>query len=203
MEQRSYPRFRRRHFLTDKALQSRFILGFSLVVFFGILINLLVAYFLIDRELAAELYKIPLKVRTTSEIALPILWKLGAVTVPLVIIIAALIGRYFMRRFEEPLVPFLSALKRTGEGDFTGRLDTDGGGRLGEVFQVFNDTCDTVGGGFGSVKGAVSDLERSVDEIDALISRKDGSSNAEVALALDKLSARSEEALKEVSKFKI
>ena len=203
MRQRSYPRFRRRHFLTDKALQSRFILGFSLVVFFGILINLLVAYFLIDRELAAELYKIHLKVRTTSEIALPILWKLGAVTVPLIIIIAALIGRYFMRRVEEPLVPFLDALKRTGEGDFTGRLDTGGDGRLTEVFEVFNNTCDAVGEGFGSIKGAVAGLERSVDELDALISRKERASGAELASALDDLSARSEKALKEVSRFKI
>jgi methyl-accepting chemotaxis protein len=203
MEQRSYPRFRRRHFLTDKALQSRFILGFSLVAFFGIIINLLVAYFLIDRELAAELYKIHLKVRTTSEIALPILLKLGAVTVPLIIIIAALIGRYFMRRVEEPLLPFLDALKRTGEGDFTGRLDADGGGRLGEVFEVFNNTCDTVGEVFGSINGSVAELERSVDELDAIISRKDGSSGAEAASALDKLSARSEEALKEVLRFKI
>ncbi len=98
--QRSYPRFRRRHFFTDKALQSRFILGFSLAVFFGILINLLVVYFLIDRELAAELYKIHLKVRTTSEIALPILWRLGAVTIPLILIVAAVIGRYLTRRVE-------------------------------------------------------------------------------------------------------
>ena len=184
-------------------MQSRFILGFSLVVFFGILINLLAAYFLIDRELAAELYKIHLKVRTTSEIALPILWKLGAVTVPIIIIVAALIGRYFMRRVEEPLVPFLDALKRTGEGDFTGRLDTGGGGRLTEVFEVFNNTCDAVGEGFGSIKGTAAGLERSVDELDALISRKERAPGAEVARALDGLSALSEKALKEVSRFKI
>ncbi|MEE9542894.1 MAG: methyl-accepting chemotaxis protein [Thermodesulfobacteriota bacterium] len=202
MRQRSYPRFRRRHFLTDKALQSRFILGFSLVVFFGILINLLVAYFLIDRELTAELYKIHLKVRTTSEIALPILWKLGAVTVPIIVIIAALIGRYFTRRVEEPLVPFLNVLKKTGEGDFTGRLDTDGEGRLNEVFGAFNDTCGIVEDGFGSIKDAVADLERGLDDVDAMVSSKEGAPDAELSKALDALSALSEKALKELSRFK-
>ncbi len=201
--QRSYPRFRRRHFLTDKALQSRFILGFSLAVFFGILINLLAVYFLIDRELAAELYKIHLKVRTTSEIALPILWRLGAVTIPLVLIAAAVIGHYLTRRVEEPLRPFLEALKSTGEGDLTSRLDPEGSSRLPEVFGVFNNTVDIVGKGFGSIRDSAAGLEQSIGEIEALASRTEGVAGSELARALDDLSARSDEAWKEVSRFKI
>ncbi len=201
--QRSYPRFRRRHFFTDKALQSRFILGFSLAVFFGIFINLLAVYFLIDRELAAELYKIHLKVRTTSEIALPILWKLGVVTIPLILIVAAVIGHFLTRRVEEPLLPFLEALKRIGEGDLTGRLDPLGSSRLQDVFGVFNNTVDAVGKWFGSVRGSAAGLEQSLGELEALASRTEGVAGPEFVRAIDDLSARSAEAWEEVSRFKI
>jgi len=64
-------RFRRRNYLINRRLQSRFIAGFSAAVLLGFLANLLVAYFLIDRELSQELYKIHIKIRTTSEIAVP------------------------------------------------------------------------------------------------------------------------------------
>ena len=43
-----------------------------------------------------ELYRIHLRIRTTSEIAVPILWKLSLIIIPLIIVISAVLG-YVLR----------------------------------------------------------------------------------------------------------
>src|SRR3990170_6121096 len=117
-----YPWYRRRNYFIKKGLQARFVLGFTLLVLSGFVVNLAAVYFLIDRELAAGLYKVHLKVRTTSEIAFPVLWRMGALTVPAVVLSAALVGHYLTRRLEMPLLGLMEAVRKDGEGDFTRRL---------------------------------------------------------------------------------
>ncbi len=94
-------------------------------------------------------------------------------------------------------------MKSTGEGDLTKRLDSPGSSRLQGVFGVFNNTVDNVGKWFGSIRGSAAGLEQSIGELEALASRKEGVAGSELARALDDLSARSDEAWKEVSRFKI
>jgi len=93
MSANAFPKYRRRSFFIKKRLQGRFIAGFSIAVFLGYFLNLLLVYFLIDRELTSELYRIHLRIRTTSEIAVPILWKLSLIIIPLIIVISAVLGR--------------------------------------------------------------------------------------------------------------
>ncbi|MBI4948638.1 MAG: methyl-accepting chemotaxis protein [Deltaproteobacteria bacterium] len=125
MSANAFPKYRRRSFFIKKRLQGRFIAGFSIAVFLGYFLNLLLVYFLIDRELTSELYRIHLRIRTTSEIAVPILWKLSLIIIPLIIVISAVLGYVLTRRVELPLLKFKQALKKTAEGDFTSRLMED------------------------------------------------------------------------------
>ncbi len=199
MTNESFPRYRRRHYLINKGLQTRFIIGFSLAVFLGFMLNLLFVYFLIDRELTRELYKIHIKIRTTSEIAAPILWQLGAVTVPVIVIASAVLGYYLTRRVEVPLVSFREAIRRAGHGDFT---ETLGGGPSGGLSKAFNRLMASLGKKFKSLNGSVEGIEGRCGELATSLEggRLD---RADALRALKGFSEARESVRRELSGFKV
>lgn len=198
----SYPRFRRRNYFIKKWLQGRFVFGFSVLVLFGFAVNLAAVYFLIDRELEGGLYKTHLRIRATSEIVWPVLWKLGIVTVPAIVVIAALIGYYLTRGLEFPLLQFMDALKKTGEGDFAGRLDA-GSGDLSEVSKGFNRTAASFEKSFREVKESTAALDRTLEGLSFLITGTDGPRDEEVSSRLEDFSTQRKRALKALSRFKV
>lgn len=148
--------YSRRTYLINKRLQTRFVVGFSSAVFLGFVFNMLVVYFLIDRELTGELYKIHLTIRTTSEIAVPVILKLGAVTIPSIVAVSAFIGYLITRRIELPLQTFREAVKRTSGRDFTTRLPVE---LPTAIPEGFNRMSDSLGDSFSSLKSSFSELE--------------------------------------------
>ncbi|MDP2690402.1 MAG: hypothetical protein Q8P48_09885 [Deltaproteobacteria bacterium] len=192
-------KYRRRKFLVRKGLQGRFVIGFSSAVLVGLLANLVLAYFLIDRELTEELYKIHLKIRTTSEVAVPILWKLGAVTIPSIIAISAIIGHFLTRRVEAPLQRFGAAVKKTGEGDFTQRL---GGSAGAELSGPFNAALRSMEQRFRPLKKSGRDLEDGLRRLEDAIG-KDSPSKAELVSALGPVREATARARRELSGFKV
>ncbi|GMR04214.1 MAG: hypothetical protein BMS9Abin23_0105 [Thermodesulfobacteriota bacterium] len=197
-----YPRFRRRHYFIKKGLQGKFVFGFSALVIFGFAANLAVVYFLIDRELEAGLYKTHLRVLGTSEIIWPLLWKLGVVTVPVIVIAAAVIGYYLTRRIETPLYNFMDALKKTGEGDFTRRLHTDSA-NLQEVAREFNETAEFFEKSFSAVKKSALSLERTVEGLNFLLTEAEDSTEEEVLEMLGNFTNQRKKVLKDLSIFKV
>ncbi len=174
MVNETFPRYRRRNYFIKKGLQTKFVIGFSLAVFLGFIFNLSLVYFLIDRELTEELYKIHIKIRTTSEIAAPILWELGAVTVPLIIITSAVLGFYLTRKVEVPLLSFREAVRKAGQGDLTSTLRDDITGGLSEVFnrasaslderfRSFKSSVETLGDRYGKLSSALEARERKAE----------------------------------------
>ncbi|MBI5492542.1 MAG: hypothetical protein HY893_06385 [Deltaproteobacteria bacterium] len=198
MTNESFPRYRRRRYLINKGLQTRFIIGFSLAVFLGFILNLLFVYFLIDRELTRELYKIHIKIRTTSEIAAPILWQLGAVTVPVILIASAVLGYYLTRRVEVPLVSFRKAIRRAGLGDLTGTLGDDFTGGLSKAFNKVSASLEKR---FRALKGSVEGLEGRCAELSASIEGR--VSKADALKALKELGEARESVRRELSGFKV
>lgn len=188
--------YRRRNYIINKRLQSRFVLGFSVAVLAGFLLNLLFVYFLIDRELNQELYKIHLKIRTTSEIALPVLVKLGAITIPSILVISAVIGYFLTRRIELPLERFRDAVKKASHGDFTQDLSKDIPGGLGAAF---NRMSGSLGGVFGSVKKIAGDLEQGFDGLNTAGKPQ----RADLGRALDKIADARVSISREISKLKV
>src|SRR3989338_2201003 len=136
-------KFRRRNYFIKKGLQGSFVLSFSLAVLAGLFLNLLAAYFLIDRELAGELYRIHLKIRTTSEVAWPILWRLGAATVAVVLIVAAAIGWLLTKRGETLLRAFVDSVRKAAGGDLTERIEKKEG--LENLPGAFNSVVASLG----------------------------------------------------------
>lgn len=149
--------YARRTYLINKRLQTRFIAGFSAAVFLGYIFNLFVVYFLIDRELTWELYKIHLTIRTTSDIAVPIILKLGAVTVPSILTLSAVIGYFLTRRIEIPLLTFKNAVREAAEGDFRTRLPGETPTALPEGFNAMN---GSIGASFASIRDSAAGIER-------------------------------------------
>lgn len=151
-----YTPFRRRKFFIKKGFQGRFIAAFACAVLAGFFLNMGLAYFLIDRELAEGLYRIHLKVRTTSEIAGPILWKLGFITIPVILAASALAGWYLTRRVEIPLLSFRKSIEKIGQGDFAQRLT----GEVPDVLpEVFNSMTGSLEARFASVREASESLD--------------------------------------------
>lgn len=199
MSEAAPQKFRRRNFFIKKGLQSRFILGFSLAVFLGFILNLLLVYFLIDRELSQELYKIHLRIRTTAEIASPILWKLSAVIIPAVLAASAGIGYVLTHKVEVPLLDLKDALRKTSQGDFKQTITesvTD------ELPEVFNSAERALGERFGSFKTSVSALSSSFDSL--YIRYRSGEITADgVKSALNEVSAARHNVWRELEKFKV
>lgn len=109
--------YKRRNLLIKKGMQSRFVLGFTTVVAGGFVLNLLLSYYLIDRALEAELYRSHLTIRTTADIAGPVLWRLGAATAAAIAVVSAVIGYYLTEGVEEPLHGFVESIRKTSGGD--------------------------------------------------------------------------------------
>lgn len=192
-------KYSRRTYLINKGLQTKFIVGFSSAVFLGFVLNMLVVYFLIDRELTGELYKIHLTIRTTSDIAVPIILKLGAVTVPSVVIVSAFIGYLLTRRIEIPLKTFREAVKKAAAGDFTARLSANLPTALPEGF---NRMSDSLSGSFSSLKNSFSELEGLARRLGATA---DGglASRAEIKDALKGIAGAREETALVLTRFKV
>lgn len=193
MESRTPVHYKRRNYFIKKGLQSRFMLGFGLAVLLGLAANLAVAYFLIDRELTQELYRIHIKIRTTSEVAVPIIWKLGAITSLSILIISALVGYFLTRKIEVPLHEFSDAIKDMGRADFTKRLPSDIPTVLPEVY---NSAAGSLGAAFGSLRDHAARIDRGFQ-------RAGRGSRAESLSALEDVADAVKSMRRELSRFKV
>lgn len=195
MDNMNQPIFRRRSYFINMRLQSGFVASFSSAVLLGFLCNLFIAYFLIDRELSQELYKIHIKIRTTSEIAVPILLKLSAVTVSTILVISAAIGYFLTRRLELPLLELREAVAGIARGDLTRRLSKKIPGELPEVFNAMSRSLDAQ---FSSIKKSGQVLERETRRLE-----RPGLTRQEAREALGSLAEARSSISREISKLKV
>ncbi|MBI1912219.1 MAG: methyl-accepting chemotaxis protein [Deltaproteobacteria bacterium] len=200
MSRNSRPKYRRRNFFVKKRLQLHFVLGFTLAVLLGFALNLFFVYFLIDRELSAELYRIHLKIRTTTEIAAPIIWKLSAITIPSIIAVSAIIGYYLTRRIELPLMSFREALRKTAQGDFTQRVSIK---MPIDLPEVFNGMLGSLGASFRSVKRSANVIDEKITALNNIMASDKTPSKAELSDVLRQISNVRREVTQEFSKFKV
>jgi len=194
-----YTPYHRRKFFINKGLQGRFVIGFSSAVLAGFLVNLVLVYFLIDRELAEELYKIHLKIRTTSDIAVPVLLKLGAVTIPSIIMVSAAIGYLLTRGVEGSLKEFRQVVEKTGRGDLTQRFN---GPTSTELSGPFNAAIGSLEQRFGALKKSGLALEGGLGRLNSAID-KGSVSRAEIEDALKGVSEARGRVGRELSWFKV
>lgn len=201
MEKASSPKFRRRNYFIKKGLQGSFVLSFSAAVLAGLFINLVAAYFLIDRELSGELYRVHLKIRTTSEVAWPILWRLGALTVAAVIAVSVFIGWLLTRRVEAPLSVFLGAVRKAAGGDLTGRL----GGKEGMegLPEAFDSMASSLDKAISGVRSAVEALDERSTALNTALGKDIASSRRALSGTLSGLSTEINAAMERISRLKV
>lgn len=188
-------RWRRRNYFIDRKLQSRFAAAFAGTVLLGLLLNLLAAYFLIDRELGQGLYKIHIKIRTTSEIAVPVLLKLGAVTVSAVLSVSAVVGYFVLRRIELPLIELREAVKGVSSGDLTRRVSSEMPGALADAFNAMTISLASL---FGPLKKSGQALEKASRGLEA-----SASDAKELAAALEGITRERKSISHKISKMKV
>lgn len=195
MEKKGRPYFRRRSFFINSGLQGRFTAGFTLAVFLGLAVNLLVSYFLIDRVLNEELYKIHIKIRTTSEVAVPILLKLSALTVPSILAVSAAVGFFLTRRIELPLQQFRVLMHDRSRGDFSTDLSEN---MPGELPAAFNSMSRSLEAAFRSLKKSASSLDKESRRLTG-----PEAARAEIKDALEAITEARERVSLVISKFKV
>jgi len=191
--------YSRRTYLINKGLQTKFIAGFSSAVFLGFVFNMFVVYFLIDRELNRELYKIHLTIRTTSDIAVPIILKLGAITIPLIVAVSALIGFMLTRRVEVPLLSFKEAVRKAAGKDLTARVPDELPTALPDGF---NSMTESIEASFSYLKNSFSEIETHSRRLDP---RPGGApcSRGEIKLALNGIHGARERMGLALARFKV
>lgn len=198
MDNKTFPGFRRKNYFIKKGLQGRFVLGFCSIVLLGFLLNLALAYMLIDNELARTLYGVHIKVRATSAIIMPILLRLGAVTVPFIVIVSVMTGYYLTHRTELPLHSFRNAVRNASLGYLDKGLPE---GMTGELPEALNGTIGSLGARFSPLKGAAIGLEKASDRLSSVIKgRRD---NEELGAALDEVAGSIKKAELEIASFKV
>jgi methyl-accepting chemotaxis protein len=195
MDKTGRTRIWRRNFFINKGLQGRFIAGFTLAVLLGLTANLLVSYFLIDRELNEELYKIHIKIRTTSEIAVPILIKLSVITIPAILAVSAAVGFFLTRRIELPLLEFREAVQSRARGDFSKDLSINMPGELPTAFNSMSRSLEAV---FNSLKKSATILDKESQRL-----AKPEAARAELKSALEAITEARKSISLEISKFKV
>lgn len=193
--------YRRRNYFIKKRLQSRFILIFPLPVVAGFLLYWFAVYYILDKGLAEELYRSHIKVRTTGEVVLPLLWKLNIVTMPVIILAAGIVGYFFLRRIELPLSTFRKVAKALEEGDFTQRLSK--GDSLEDLPEVFNETTERLEGAFRFFKGELNRLDMVIKRFDNLVKDKERPSPLEMRDILKDISDTRANLEKRLSDFKV
>ncbi|MBI5886956.1 MAG: hypothetical protein HZB85_10310 [Deltaproteobacteria bacterium] len=169
-----------RNFLVKRGIQSRFILGFTAVVVAGFALHLFLSYYIIDRQLAGELYRTHLKIRTTADIAGPTLLRIAAVTVAAIVSAAAVFGYYLTHGVELPLHGFVTAVRRAGRGDLTGHIALKKApGRLSEAFNAAISMLDAR---FGSIKRSTPVFDEAVARLGVATGRRLHRDSAQAAL---------------------
>jgi methyl-accepting chemotaxis protein len=195
-----YPKYRRRHYFIKKGLQSRFIVGFSLAVLAGFLLNMAFAYRLIDRGLAEELYRVHIKIRSTSEIVLPILLRLAAFTVPVIFAAAAIVGYLLMRSIEMPLRRFREALRDAGRGDLSKGPPE---GLPGDLPEAYVRMTGALSRDLNDLKASVNEMDERFGALSALLSKGARPAREELLGAARAMAESADKAGRTLSRFKL
>jgi len=177
----------------------------SVIVTAGLPINIIAAYFLIDKRLGARLDRIHLQANSTLDIIWPVIWKLSLVSVFFVALAGVVPGYYLMRRLDTALAFYLEAMKMAGqEGDLTVRVASQSHG-IPAVGGAFNRAMRLLDERFGRVRHAAAHIEdSSMKELSRLMGPPGEPLRREVLIEeLNHMMSRSEEALKDISIFRV
>jgi len=199
-----YPWVWRRQYFIRKGPQGRFVFGLALIVTVGLIINVLAAYFLIDHRLSARLYKIHLQVGSTLDIIWPVIWKLSLVSAFFVAITGVALGYYLMRSLDIALLSYLKSMRMAGEdGNLTVRA-LDAHHDLPALGESFNMGMRLLDERFGRVKRGVSEIDASMKGITGITAQPaEPLRRKDLIEELDLMISRSDEALNEISIFRV
>ena len=191
--------YRRRRYFINKGLQLRFILIFALIVVVAFLINWQLVYYMVDKELAVELYKSHIKIRTTGEIIKPVLIKMNMILIPLLAVVTASAVILLTRAIELPIVGFRDAVEALGNGKLATRFT---GEAPGDLATGFNTLAERYEGSFIKIEEEISALEGVATRLEerAKLPEPPVSEMGNMARSLDGINERIAE---ELSRFKV
>jgi len=191
--------YRRRRYFINKGLQSRFILTFALIVVVAFFLNWQLVYYMVDKELAVELYKSHIKIRTTGAIIKPVLIKMNMILVPLLVVATTSAVILLTRAIELPIAGFRDAVEAFGEGKLSTRF-TDKA--PGDLATGFNRLAEQYEGSFTRVDEEIRALESVVATIEerAKLPEPPVSEIRDMAGSIDGINKRIKE---EISRFKV
>jgi methyl-accepting chemotaxis protein len=192
--------YRRRQYLIKKQFQGKFIFFFSFAVVALLLFHWFMVYYIIDRELAVELYRSHMKIRSTGEMIGPILWYLSGATIPVVIVVGGILGYLLLRKVELPLTHFKSVVEAIAKGDFSRRMPSDA---PEDLPRVFNEMTESLEKTFQSLQKNIEGLQSDINTLDNLSKGDPSSSHREMQVTLKEITRQRKIVEEELMNYKV
>jgi methyl-accepting chemotaxis protein len=152
-------RCRRKNYFTKKGFQTRFMVRFLGLLITASAISGYIMYLLINKDVEDAFYSSHVNLSSTGQLLLPILVKVNAWILAVVLVAAAAIIFLVSRNLEGPMARLGKTAERIGRGDLSGNF------RLRD-----SDELKSLAGSFDKMTGQLrerfSELRRQADAID-------------------------------------
>lgn len=151
---------RRSIYYIKKEFQRRFILKFLALIALGSILANWVLYTFLQAGIENALYRAHIVIKTTGEVVMSPLIMTGAIIIVAAVVAVAatmLLSSYSVSNRLRYLAKGVEALKR---GDLTIKVETPKGCKFPELYDIFNDTVDSLDDKIIRIKSSLGDLER-------------------------------------------
>ncbi len=165
MDEKTVTMSKRRNYFIDRNFQTKFILKFCLLVFFGGLLTITGLYLLASRSTTVSVVNSRVVVRTTADFILPILIQ-TVIVVTLIVSLATIIVTLFVsHKIAGPLYRFKKAMKDLEEGDFSSDFHIRHLDQLQGLAGDFNNTIQRIRQELRQIKSNFFTLKEKVDSL--------------------------------------
>jgi methyl-accepting chemotaxis protein len=193
------PKFRRRNYFIKKGFQTRFILRFILVIFFGIIVSSGIVYFLTSKKIEEAYYRSHIKIASTGEIVYPILFTANIITVGIIIVITIIVTLLISHKIAGPLYRIEKSIHEIGEGNLSFKIYLRAKDELITLAEIFNNMIVKLRGKIERIQNAATYMDSTINQW-AVIKKLDKKALSKDATAIRK---RVNEIEKTIATFKL
>ncbi len=158
-------RFRRRNYLIDKDLQKKIIIASLVIVALVVVLSGIVAYQMLEKEVASRLWSVHLSGTSTWDFILPIILKINIVLFVAIWALVGLILNYRLKKLGSSLSRFKHHIAAMDEG----RLLEPIRFRKGDPLVALAESCNSMN---GSMRKRLCEVALKIDEMKTFIEKK-------------------------------
>jgi methyl-accepting chemotaxis protein len=156
---------KRRNYLTNIPFQSKFILAFVLVAFFGNILAVTVFDYLALEKLDALVWSTHLRVETTSDIIGMLLIQVNMAAFIFICVSIIITGILMIRRVSGPLYRMSEDIRKVADGDMTVDIALRQRDEFRDVASELDNAVESLRSRFISLKEKYGDISKSIEDL--------------------------------------